>query len=417
MRNWLLDRRVVAALPWACGLVAFALAAKNLIGTHADLGIYLDTARELREGGVDLFRARPDSGPWAYPPVAVLPFAGLQLLCSDAVIRWLWCIGLGFATTLLVLDSRKIAERIGGLRWWQWLCLAVLFQRTIAQNLTHGQLSLWVAVALLRGLRALLERRDGAAGTWLAVATALKLTPALFLFALPLMRRTRAATVMALVLAFLVLLLPWPFLGAAEHSRHLTDFHRAIVAPMLGSGERVVTEFAAGSSINGALDYLLRARPTSAQGHTVHWVDLAPDTVRTVKLTWSLLLGALLLGWGLRARRLPDAERLTQQFGAVAMAIVLFSPITRLYHLAGAWVAFLLFCRGPRPRIWLWAPIALTLLLAMTLRQRKLLGEAAWRAFEIGPLHLALVGMSLWACLACRAIAPPDPDGEVAGRP
>lgn len=417
MRNWLLDRRLVAALPWACGLVAFVLAAKNLVGTHADLGIYLDTARELREGGVDLFRARPDCGPWAYPPVAVLPFAALQLLASDEVIRWLWSFGLGLATTVLVFDSRAIASRIGGLHWWQWLSLLVLFQRTIAQNLTHGQLSLWVAVALLRGLRALLERRDGTAGTWLAVATALKLTPALFLLALPLMHRSRAAIAMAVVLAFLVLLLPWPFLGSQEHLRHLSDFYRAIVAPMFGSGQRVVTEFAAGSSIDGALDYVLQARPTSTQGHTVHWLDLAPTTIRAIKIGWSLLLGALLITWGLRARRLGNAERLIQQFGAVAMAIVLFSPITRIYHLAGAWVAFLLFCRGPRPRAWLWAPIAITLLLAMTLRQRKLLGETLWRAFEIGPLHLALVGMSLWACLTCKSVAPPDTDREVAGRP
>jgi hypothetical protein len=50
-------------LPWLCGLVATGIAARNLIPNYADLGIYLDVAREFRAGGIDIFRDRPDSGP------------------------------------------------------------------------------------------------------------------------------------------------------------------------------------------------------------------------------------------------------------------------------------------------------------------------------------------------------------------
>ena len=44
------------------GLVAAALAAKNLLTSHGDLGIYLDIARELRVGGLDLCPARGHGG-------------------------------------------------------------------------------------------------------------------------------------------------------------------------------------------------------------------------------------------------------------------------------------------------------------------------------------------------------------------
>ncbi|HEU4418303.1 MAG TPA: hypothetical protein VFT55_05150, partial [Planctomycetota bacterium] len=67
-------------LPWLCGLFATGMAVRNLIGTdaYADLGIYLDVARELRAGGIDIFRDRASSGPWVYPHFAALPFVVLQ---------------------------------------------------------------------------------------------------------------------------------------------------------------------------------------------------------------------------------------------------------------------------------------------------------------------------------------------------
>ena len=403
------DPRLLRALPLVLGLAAAVLALRNLLHAHADLGIYLDVARELRQGGADIYRARPESGAFAYPPCAALPFVLLQACCSETASRWLWSAGLGLATALLAADLRTALASAGGLRWWQWLAFAVLFQRCIAQNLTHGQLSLWVGACLLRGVVRLQQGRDLGAGAWLGAATALKLTPVVFVAALPLMGRSRAAAAMAGTALVLVLLLPWPLLGTAEHWRHLGDFAGHVLAPMAGHGQTQFTEFRAGPSIAGTLDYLLQPRPADPEGHTANVLDVGDGALAAIKLLWSLLLGLLLGGWFWRARRCATPLRLCEQSAAVMLAIAFFAPLTRVYHLAGALLAFALFCRGPAGRRdWLWWLTALGLLLAMTLRQRLLLGEALWRALDLGGLlHFALVGLTAWSYRHCGAAVRP----------
>ena len=395
-------------LPWLAGAVAAGLAAKSLVGAYADLGIYLDVAREFGQGGIDIHRARPNAGPFVYPHCAALPFVLLHGLFGDAGARWAWSVSLGLATVWLLQALRQATAPLGGLRWWQWAVFGVLFQRCIAQNLTHGQLSLWVGTFVVAGSAALVRGRDGRAGLWLGLAAALKLTPGLFLLALPLMGRTRAALAMLTTIVVAVLLLPWPFCGTAEHVRHLQTLWHTIHESLTHPEQAAITQSYAGPSVAGALDYLLQARPLDQEGHTVHVLDVADGTLRAVKLGWAALLGAGLLGWFLRARRLPIAERLAHQASAVAITMSLFAPLLRVYHLAAAMLPFALFCRGPRSRRdLLWHTTAAVLLLAMTLRQRKLLGEGLWRFFDGGAfLHLGIVLLCVWLWRQCRTNEP-----------
>jgi alpha-1,2-mannosyltransferase len=390
-------------VPWLCGLAAFGLAAKNLIGAYADLGIYLDVAREFRQGGIDIFRDRAPAGPWLYPHFAALPLAGLQLLLPDAGIRWVWCAGLGLATALLLRDTARAVTAGGGLRPWQWLVFGLLFQRCIAQNLTHGQLSLWVGACVAAGIVQLQRRNDLGAGVWLGVAAALKLTPILFLPALPLMRRWRAAGWMLATIAVAVLLVPWPFCGTSEHGRHLCDFWRTITESLTAPDQAAIVQYRAGPSIGGTLDHLLQARPIDRAGRTVHLVDLGPTGLAIAKALWSTCLGALLAALFWRARRHGDGVRLALQASAVLLATVFFAPLVRVYHLAAAVLPLAWFCRGPRARHdWLWWCAALGALFALTLRQRKLLGESLWRTLEAGGLlHFTLVAMLVWLVRDC----------------
>lgn len=102
------------------------------------------------------------------------------------------------------------------------------------------------------------------------------------------------------------------------------------------------------------------------------------------------------------------------------MTLSLFAPLLRIYHLTAAVVPFALFCTGPRrsavtgrSRDVLWWTTAAILLLAMTLRQKKLLGEALWRALDGGAfLHLGLVLLIVWLA---RQAEPSGP--EVATSP
>lgn len=391
-------------LPWLFGAVAAVMAMRSLLRGGGDLGIYIDVGREMAARTLDIYRDRGEVGAFAYPHFAGLPFWAADGVLSDRATRVLWCLSLGLATVMIVRDLVASAALAYRLRPWQWLLCALLFQRCVAQNLTHGQLSLWVAACTLRGVRRLLEQRDGHAGAWLGVATALKLTPGLFLVALPCMGRWRASRWMVVALAVAVLLVPWPLLGTQEHVRHLQQFADAVLAPLFGKGEQVVTKFGAGPSIAGTLDYLLQANPVDKAGRTVNLVDLDDGALRWVKRGWALVLAALLAAWFWRARRLPVVLRLAEQSAVVMLAIGFFAPLTRVYHLAGALLAGALFCRGPRSRRdGLWFAVALALALAMTLRQKALLGETLWRAFDVGGLlHFALVGMSVWLTLACR---------------
>lgn len=203
-------------LPWLLGAIAAVMAMRSLLRGGGDLGIYIDVGREMARGTVDIYRDRETVGAFAYPHFAGLPFWAVDGLLSDRWIRIAWCLSLGLATGMIVDDLRRAVALSHGLRPWQWLLCAVLFQRCVAQNLTHGQLSLWVAACTLRGVRPVLESRDSRAGAWLGIATALKLTPGLYLLALPAMARWRAAVAMAVALGIAVLL---SAMAVARHGR------------------------------------------------------------------------------------------------------------------------------------------------------------------------------------------------------
>lgn len=399
------------AVPLLVFAIGSGLALKNLIGSYGDFGIYLDVAREFQAGGVDLCRDRPNSGPWLYPHVAALPFVALLQLCGDHGARIVWSLGLGATAAWLVAVLARVLREHAPMPLLGWVAFAVLFQRCFAQNLTHGQLSLFVGAAVVAGSAALVRGRPAAAGLWLGCATALKLTPGLFLLALPLMGQWRAAVWMAATVLVAVLLVPWPFCGTEGHLRHLHDFAEHTFGAVLAPQQTTVTQSYAGPSVRGAIDYLLQPKPTDAAGHTANVLACSDATVTLVRMAWTAALGLVFAAWFWCARRLPLPQRLLHQTAATAMALSLFSPLLRVYHLPAAALAFALFCRGARragaaskPRTdVLWWLTALVLLFAMTLRQKKLLGETLWRALDGGAfLHLGLVLLCVWLLRGCR---------------
>jgi alpha-1,2-mannosyltransferase len=391
--------RVLGLVPWVAGAVAVVIALGRLLRTDGDIGIYLDAARELVAGGVDIHRDRVEVGPFLYPHVAALPFVLLHELLGDRGARIAWCVLLGLSTVWLLRSVARCAVPFGGLRWWQWAVFALLFQRCIAQNLSHGQLSLVVGTLVTAGTACLVGGRDVRGGVWLGLAAALKLTPALFVVVLPFLGRTRAAVAMAATAAVAVLLVPWPVCGTDEHVRHLRTFAAAVHASLADPATAAITQYYAGPSVRGALDHLLQPRPVDRDGHTVNVLAVGDGTLRVVRGAWSLALAALLAAWCWRARRLPPPQRIAHQASAIAIAQCVFAPLLRTYHLAAAMVPFALFCRGPRGRRdALWWTAAGLVLVALTARQRNVLGETLWRAFDGGAmLHLALVLLVAWS--------------------
>ena len=386
-------RRVV---PWLLGLVAFVISATKLIGGAGDLGIYLDASREVGDLELDLYRARPETGPWVYAPAVALPFQLLDALLGEVGARWVWCLGVGAAVALLLRSLVELLDYVGGLRPLQWAVFTVLFQRIIAQNCSYGQLSLWGGALVAMGVLALVRRRDRIGGVWLGVAAALKLAPGLFLPALPLMRKPVAAALMAATVAAVILVLPIPFWGWAEHVRQLEAFFRSTFQILTAPEQAPIVADYPGPSIRGTLDYLLQARETT--GIYVNVVDVDDGALATVRLAYAALLGGVLLWWFRFAGRHDAARALIERASVVTLAFSFFAPLTRTYHLTAVLLPCAMFCRGPRgARDVLWMFGALCFLSTQTLRQKNLLGEAAWRFLDLACVHhLALLAVVAW---------------------
>ena len=155
-----------------------------------DLEVYRGAARVLLGGGD--FYALPGQLQFLYPPFAAVLSVPLALLPTTLVqVGW---------TVAGVLALLAVLHRVGLQGWVLSLVTtaAIVFAEPVRQTLGFGQLGIFlvalVVLDLVPGPR-VLARRVLPEGFWVAVATCIKLTPALFAVYLLLVRRTRAFVV------------------------------------------------------------------------------------------------------------------------------------------------------------------------------------------------------------------------------
>lgn len=151
-----------------------------------DLGVYLEAARVLLAGGD--FYALAGRLQFLYPPLAAVLSVPLTLLPTALVeIGW---------TAAGVLALLAVLHRVG-LKGWvlSLVTTASLFVEPVRQTLGFGQVGIFlvalVVLDLVPGPR-VLARRVLPEGFWTALAACIKLTPALFVVYLLLVRRRRA---------------------------------------------------------------------------------------------------------------------------------------------------------------------------------------------------------------------------------
>ena len=383
------SRRLLAAAkstwPWwlIAGLGAF-LGTRHVLKGFSDFSVSLRAAEELSLGIADVYRLHDDVDEvFGYPHAVLLPLLGLLQLVSPRCITLLFGLSQGLATLLLARDLRRLFPAAG---WAAALTFVVLFGRVFENNWRNGQPALWCGVLVTHGIWRLVQARPRAGGICLAGAALLKLTPGLFLPALLAARQFRGALWLGGSAACAALVLPIPFLGWELHYAALRCFGEAMLLPFVDPERGATVVWHAHSwSIGGALGWL----------------------PRPVRMLWSLLVLLLLVaGW--RRRTL-----LRTRLALVTLAMVLYSPLTRVHHLALAAVPLFAFCaEGPgrgRAR-GLWFATAGLLLVAMPLRQKSLLGEALWRQLDEWPVgHLGLVGVLLWTVVHAAPTVPACP--------
>ncbi|MFC9700448.1 glycosyltransferase 87 family protein [Streptomyces sp. NPDC056943] len=178
-RPWpLATAAAVCLLSFASFWVAQRLAHVNML----DVMVYRAEGETVRAGG-DLYAMRATSANLAmtYPPFAALLFVPLTLV-SVPVMRTLATAGnLLLVIALVQLSLQLVRPALSRTDLWRttlWVAAAVVWCEPVWTTLRYGQINLLIAVAVLWDL----TRREGSrwAGLGIGLATAVKLTPGLF---------------------------------------------------------------------------------------------------------------------------------------------------------------------------------------------------------------------------------------------
>ncbi|MFI8516976.1 glycosyltransferase 87 family protein [Streptomyces sp. NPDC085481] len=178
-RPWpLATAAAVCLLSFAAFWVAQRLAHVNML----DVMVYRAEGETLRAGG-DLYAMRATSANlgMTYPPFAAVLFLPLTLV-GVPLMRTLSTAGnLLLVVALVQLSLRLVRPTLSRADLWRttlWVAAVVVWCEPVWTTLRYGQINLLIAVAVLWDL----TRREGSrwAGLGIGLATAVKLTPGLF---------------------------------------------------------------------------------------------------------------------------------------------------------------------------------------------------------------------------------------------
>lgn len=303
---------VLAAILAVAALVALALHAWYGNRNHFfDLRIYRDAMRFWNDGNFlyDFWRPDPTQGrlEFTYPPFAAFLLRPLAWLSTGAAI---WAYALASLALLWVSIwwlVRPLADRLGQPRWFVagLAFLAASGLEPIREAFTFGQINFLLWALVLLDLLVLWPRGSRWTGVGIGLATAIKLTPAIFIVYLLVTRRWRAAATATATAAAATLL------AAAFAPRETWVFYTEKVVHADGIGNLAYTF---NQSVMGVLAKLAAPSPPS-------------------QLLW-LLLVLPITAYGLwRARQ---AFLSTDEVAGLALAGLagsLLSPVTWAHHI------------------------------------------------------------------------------------
>ena len=334
-----MSRRTVAQLLVVlalAGAVWWFLAAFTPRHGSFDLKVYFGAVNYWAHGNGEIYDyVKPYSRyGFTYPPFAAL------VMSPMAILPW-WAVNaLTIAGTVLatvvVLDwfLRPVAARYGWTRWFTVAVAAVVVAvfEPLRETVSFGQVNMLLLCVVLADFRWFVGRGSRYGGVLVGLASAVKLTPGIFILYLLVTRRYRpalvamATTAAATILAMLV----------------APDASREFWTSALWDTDRVGTlSFISNQSLEGLVARLDPTDPSTA--------------------LWAVLVVAALAVWVVRIRRAGAAG---DDLGGVALTGVagcLVSPVTWVHHLVWTLPALLLFLdRGLAARGWLrWTRLGL----------------------------------------------------------
>ncbi|TQS25254.1 glycosyltransferase 87 family protein [Microbispora sp. KK1-11] len=322
------------AWAWALALVALAAAASPLIAYWltnpedqrlVDLDVYRTGGWALLRGlpVYDVITPAPQLLPFTYPPVAAMLAVPLAMM-SWPVAQWVWTVAI--VAVLAVTVRHAFRAFLDGVRGalaapllFAVLCAACTYLMPIRDQFRFGQVDLFLLALCL--LDCVARRPWWPRGMLIGLATAVKLTPGVFLVylaitALPAREgdeRQRRAFFMAVFTAALLTLLP--FLVIFDDARDFW-FGALLDSERLGANAATTNQ-----SLRGMLLRLY-----------------LPGWLTTV--LWLAAVAAI--GWyGFRrARRAHLDGDTTTAVALTGLMAVLLSPVAWIHHIA--WVVVVL---------------------------------------------------------------------------
>ncbi|MET7333375.1 glycosyltransferase 87 family protein [Nonomuraea sp. NPDC005650] len=305
---------------WAVVVLVVAAAAAPLVVMWltnpddqrlVDLDVYRTGGQMLLEGRpvYDYFTPAPQLLPFTYPPVAAMLAVALAEM-SWGTAQWVWTAGIFAALAVTVWLSFRQALR----KYVPWafaaLMVACVYLMPIRDQVRFGQVDILLVALCLADC--VVKRPWWPRGFLIGLATAVKLTPGVFLIYLLITRQWRTFFMAAFTTAVLTLL---PF---AVIPRDAFQFwFSALLDPnRLGANAATTNQ-----SIRGMLIRLY-----------------LPETATSA--IW-LVIVAVVAWYGFRGAR--DAYKANDQLTAVALVglmAVLLSPVAWIHHLA--WVVVVL---------------------------------------------------------------------------
>jgi alpha-1,2-mannosyltransferase len=275
-----------------------------------DLSVYYGAVRYWAQGGFLYDFVAPNSTyGFTYTPFAALVLLPIALMPWPVAIV-ASCAATIVATVLLVYwFVEPMARRHG---WVPWYAVGVVVACAVAfdplrETFLFGQVNMYLVALVGFDLLLLTRRGSRFAGVGIGLATALKLTPGVFLIYLLVTGRWRAALTASSAAAGATMV------GAAL----APDASRVFWTDALWNTDRV-----------GQADYISNQ---SLHGAVARLNPLDPSTA-----LWLLAVVAVLVVWVIRVRRAVAAGDEKTGFALTGVVTCLISPITWVHHLV--WV-------------------------------------------------------------------------------
>ncbi|WP_405884904.1 glycosyltransferase 87 family protein [Streptomyces sp. NBC_01136] len=324
MRGLDTDRRRLLGLLGLATAVGVFTATVPLLRDWFDLRVYYGTVDAWAHHGgriYDYLQPGTTYG-FTYPPFAalvMLPMALVGLRTAIAVALLLNLVALAVVVWILVGPALR---RYGWFGCALAVCLLALLE-PVRDTFSFGQVNLLLLALVLSDAWLLSTGRGRRAGVGIGLATAIKLTPALFIALLLLARRRRAAGVAAAVAAAATALAAWL----------VPDASRFYWTEALWDTDRI-----------GRLDYVSNQ---SVQGVLARLA--APG--EPSRVAWAATALLVLCVWAWRAVRALADEDWTAAFALTGIAACLVSPITWVHHLVWLLPSFAVLLHRHRARV------------------------------------------------------------------